>query len=126
MKLIMILVCFALQWGGTTESTVNEENCSLVVFSEISKNDQEISLDYDSLCELEYLVLEIFDQWGNHIYGLNQEGIEWGGDKITLTPTHLSENTKAVEGTYYYIAQYKFKGDKETQKLSGSVFNPET
>ncbi len=97
-------------------------DCDVVVFSELQIADQEFSVDFDTVCELDYLILEVFDQWGNHIYGVNDDKLEWGSKKIILEKTKMEDSEPVLDGTYFYTLKYRFENDKDSHKKSGTIF----
>lgn len=123
MKLIILLTFLAFPCLLYFEppSYTGEIPCSVTFFSSISQEDDEKPFTYQTDCELEELEVEVFNQWGENIYGSTDLDLEWFGKT-----TDHDENGNLVEknlkqGTYYYIAKYKFKGGESLQKQGGSL-----
>ncbi len=125
MKLAYLWLCIArfllLSCSVTASVPLSDNECELVVFSEIRMVDGEINLDFDSLCEFDYLVLEVYDHWGNHVFGMDEEGIEWGDRNIVIESSKWIKGEAVLSGSYYYVVKYKFKGVKESAKQSGTL-----
>ena len=94
----------------------------LDVYSEITVEQPQIILDFNTTCQLEYMNIEVFDLWGNHIYGLDENGMSWGNNKIIMEPSMKENGAPQMKGTYYYIVKYRFLDSKESLKKSGSIF----
>ncbi len=114
---ILLLLSFSFSWGQT-----EKKECDLIVFSEITIEDPQIILDYDANCDLDYMNIDVFDHWGNHVYGLDENGMSWGNNKIILEPSMKEEGTPELKGSYYYIVKFRFKNKKESFKRSGTIF----
>lgn len=66
-----------------------------------------------------YYNLVIYNRWGESVYqstkdGTDNDGINWNG-KVNNT------GSECMEGVYYVVLKYRFRGDDETRTYKGTV-----
>lgn len=95
--------------------------CEITFYSHLNQETQKIPFTYETDCELSHLEIEIFDQWGEHIYSTDDVNLEWYGQKEVEDEEGDKEIMLLPEGTYYYVAQYQFNGNSALFKADGSI-----
>lgn len=123
MKSIILLIAFSFSCLFYLESNTytDDDSCGITFYSHLNQESQKIPFTYETNCELSHLKVEVFDQWGINIYSTDDINLEWYGQKEIENEEGNKETTLLPEGTYYYIAQYKFDGNNTIFKSDGSI-----
>lgn len=93
-----------------------QDTCTLNIPKAYSPN-SEIN-DYfitTTNCQLDTFSITIFNRWGVKIWHTNNPEEPWYGK-------HHKNNKDVPDGAYYYIVEYRFKGEnQEVQKQDGTM-----
>ncbi len=101
--------------------SINDEKCNIVVFSELEIDINDVNISYHTDCQLEFIIIEIYDNSGKNIYNIDKHGLEWGDKKLLLKKTNQKENMNNSSNSFYYVTKYKFIGNDKTYKDSGTI-----
>ncbi len=95
--------------------------CNVTFYSQLSQDSKDIPFTYESECELTYLEVEVFNQWGEHIYRTDDLDFKWYGSRVLIDDNGNEDEVMLPEGTYYFTAKYKIGDNEELFKQGGSI-----
>lgn len=123
MKAIIIITLLSFPSLFHTNSTTYSDDlpCNVTFYSHVNQGTDEIPFTYSSDCDLSYLEVEVFNQWGEHIHKIDEIDFQWFGKKVMIDEYGNEEETLLPQGTYYYTAKYKFEGEEKLQKQGGTI-----
>jgi len=123
MKLVILLTFLAFPYLLYLEppTYTGDIPCDITFYSDVNQEIDAIPFTYKTDCELSELEVEVFNQWGENIYGSNDLNLAWYGKRTTVNENGDSIEASLPLGTYYYIAKYKFEGGDALLKQGGTL-----
>lgn len=119
--ILFVLISFPCLFYLEPDTHSGDIPCDITFYSHLNQESKNIPFTYQTDCDLSTLEIDIFDQWGINIYSTNDIDLEWYGEKEVQDDEGNKELILLPEGTYYYVAQYKFNGDSTLFKADGSI-----
>lgn len=81
--------------------------------------DDELKIDYQTYCDLEYLKIDFFNNMGEHIYTTSLP--QFKENSFTSDIQNMA-NVSKISKPEFYAAQYKFKSGN-MKKISGKILH---
>ncbi|MGK0391457.1 MAG: hypothetical protein ACI94Y_004222, partial [Maribacter sp.] len=119
--ILFVLISFPCLFYLEPVDYTGDIPCEITFYSHLNQESKNIPFIYETDCDLSHLEIDVFDQWGVHTYSTHDINLEWYGKKEIQNKEGKKEIILVPEGTYYYVAQYKFDGDSTLFKTDGSI-----
>ena len=101
--LLFVLISFPCLFYLEPDTYTGDIPCEITFYSHLNQESQNIPFTYHTDCDLSHLEIEVFDQWGIHMYSTDDINLEWYGNKETQDEEGKKEVILLEEGTYYYV-----------------------
>lgn len=123
MKTLSFICCLLFCTVFAKAQAPSQNACELIIYSELVGDKEQPGVDFESECELSFLVVEVFDQWGRHVFGVDDMGMRWANDSDATQQHNVRwRQSLSDTDTYYFVAKYQFSHDKTTHKQEGVFF----